>query len=118
MEGTGATASRELGQGWNVSPRINIAVSETVRLTASDGPGAIPPNWLTVHPTWWRRLVFIHWDDEETPFLETRLGDCSANGWSERCDISSIPITLNPAGGQPGLPPVVSNGAFCRSLLA
>jgi hypothetical protein len=99
-EGTGAIAARELGQGWKVSPSIDIGPSETVTIAGIDGPGAIQHIWLTVHPTWWRRLVLrIYWDDEETPSVETPLGDFFANGWCERCNISSMPIAVNPAGG-------------------
>lgn len=98
--GTGAVAARELGQGWKVSPSIHIAPGETAVLADIDGPGAIQHIWLTVHPTWWRRLVIrMYWDDEETPSVETPLGDFFANGWCERCNISSIPVAVNPAGG-------------------
>ena len=99
-EGTGAIPARELGQGWKVSPSINIPPNETVTLAEIDGPGAIQHIWLTVHPTWWRRLVLrVYWDDEETPSIETPIGDFFANGWCERCNISSLPIAVNPAGG-------------------
>jgi hypothetical protein len=99
-DGTGEDAARELGQGWKVSPSIRIAPSETVTIAEIDGPGAIQHIWLTVHPTWWRRLVLrMYWDDEETPSVETPIGDFFGNGWCERCNISSIPIAVNPAGG-------------------
>jgi len=99
-EGTGAVPARELGQGWKVSPSIDIAGAETVTLADIAGPGAIQHIWLTVHPSHWRRLVLrMYWDDEETPSVETPLGDFFANGWGERCNIASIPITVNPAGG-------------------
>ncbi len=99
-DGTGSDASRELGQGWKVSPSIHIGPNATVTLADIEGPGAIQHIWLTVHPTWWRRLVLrIYWDDEETPSVETPLGDFFANGWGERCNISSLPVAVNPAGG-------------------
>ncbi len=50
-EGTGAIPARELGQGWKVSPSIEIAGGETVTLADIEGPGAIQHIWLTVHPT-------------------------------------------------------------------
>ncbi len=99
-EGTGGVAARELGQGWKVSPSIGIPGHTTVTLAEIDGPGAIQHIWLTVHPTWWRRLVLrIYWDDEPTPSVETPLGDFFASGWGERCNIASIPVAVNPAGG-------------------
>jgi hypothetical protein len=99
-EGTGAAAARELGQGWKISPSIHLAPFEKVVLADIEGPGAIQHIWLTVHPTAWRRIVFrCFWDDEETPSVETPIGDFFANGWCERCNISSLPVAVNPAGG-------------------
>ena len=99
-EGTGAIPARELGQGWKVSPSIEIAGHETVTLADLAGPGAIQHIWLTVHPRHWRSLVWrISWDDEETPSIETPLGDFFCSGWCERCNIASLPVAVNPAGG-------------------
>ena len=99
-EGTGAVVARELGQGWKVSPSIHIAGSSTVTLAEIDGPGAIQQIWLTVHPDHWRRLVLrCYWDGEETPSVETPIGDFFANGWCERCNITSLAVCVNPAGG-------------------
>lgn len=98
--GTGADAGRELGQGWKLSPSINIDGLSTVTLAEIDGPGAIQQIWLTVHPTFWRRLVIrFYWDNEETPSVEVPLGDFFCNGWAERCNITSLPVCVNPAGG-------------------
>ena len=99
-EGTGAVPARELGQGWKVSPSINIPGGDTVTLAEIEGPGAIQHIWLTVHPTQWRRLVLrMYWDGEDTPSVETPVGDFFANGWCERCNIASLPVAVNPAGG-------------------
>ena len=99
-EGTGAIPARELGQGWKVSPSITIAGRETVTLADIAGPGAIQHIWLTVHPQYWRSLVWrISWDGETTPSVETPLGDFFCSGWCERCNISSLPVAVNPAGG-------------------
>lgn len=99
-EGTGADSARELGQGWKVSPSIHIAGNSTVTLAEIDGPGAIQHIWLTVHPSAWRRLVLrAYWDGEETPSIETPLGDFFCHGWGVRCQVSSLPIAVNPAGG-------------------
>ena len=99
-EGTGATPARELGQGWKVSPSIDIAGRQTATLAEIDGPGAIQHIWLTVHPAAWRSLVFrCYWDDEETPSVETPLGDFFCSGWGVRCNVASLPVAVNPAGG-------------------
>jgi hypothetical protein len=99
-DGTGADAARELGQGWKISPSIHIGPNAKIDLANIEGPGAIQHIWLTVHPTAWRRLVFrFYWDNEETPSVETPIGDFFCNGWGERCNISSLPVAVNPAGG-------------------
>ena len=99
-EGTGKNAARDLGQGWKVSPSINIQPRQTVTLADIQGPGAIQHIWNTVHPSWWRRLVLrVYWDGETTPSIETPLGDFFCNGWCERCNVASLPIAVNPAGG-------------------
>lgn len=99
-DGLSAASARELGQGWKVSPYIAIAGNTTVTLAEIEGPGAIEHIWLTVHPTQWRRLVLrMYWDGEETPSVETPLGDFFCSGWCVRCNVSSIPVAVNPAGG-------------------
>lgn len=98
--GTGAEAARELGQGWKVSPFVEIPGLATATLCEIDGPGAIQHIWLTVHPKHWRTLVLrCYWDGEETPSVETPLGDFFCSGWGVRCDVSSLPIVVAPAGG-------------------
>ncbi len=100
IEGTGAVAARELGQGWKVSPSIDISGHQTIVIANIEGPGAIQHIWLTVAPQHWRRLVIrMYWDDEKTPSVDVPLGDFFASGWCERCNINSQPIVVNPAGG-------------------
>jgi hypothetical protein len=41
----------------------------------------------------------MYWDNEPTPSVETPIGDFFCNGWCERCNITSLPIAVNPAGG-------------------
>ncbi len=99
-DGLAAASARELGQGWKVSPYIAIGGHETVTLAEISGPGEITHIWLTVHPTQWRRLVLrMYWDGEETPSVETPVGDFFCSGWCVRCNVSSIPVAVNPAGG-------------------
>lgn len=100
MAAVGSPSARELGQGWKVSPCIEVPAKETVTIAEINGSGAIQHIWITVHPTWWRRLVLrIYWDDEPTPSVEVPLGDFFANGWCTRCNITSLAIAVNPAGG-------------------
>jgi len=94
------SAARELGQGWKVRPCITLGGLEVAELADINGPGAIQQIWITAHPSFWRRVVLrFYWDDEDTPSVETPLGDFFANGWCERCNITSLPVAVNPAGG-------------------
>ena len=99
-EGTGAAYAHELGPGWKIAPSIHIPSGATVTLADIEGPGAIQHIWLTAHPRHWRQLVLrCYWDGEEAPSVETPLGDFFCNGWGVRCNIGSLPIAVNPAGG-------------------
>jgi hypothetical protein len=92
-------AARELGQGWKVRPCITVEARSTVMLAGIQGPGAVQHIWVTVHPDFWRRLVLrFYWDGEETPSVETPLGDLFCMGWCQRANVNSMPIAVNPAG--------------------
>jgi hypothetical protein len=99
-EGTGAVSARELGQGWKINPCITIQGKEIVTLADIDGPGAIKHIWITVFPAAWRFLVLrVYWDGETSPSIEVPLGDFFCNGWCVRCNINSLPVSVNSAGG-------------------
>ena len=99
-EGTGANAATELGQGWKVSPCITVPGGSTAVLADIAGPGAIQHIWITAKPESWRRLVLrMYWDDEEIPSVEVPLGDLFCGGWCVRCNVNSLPVAVNPAGG-------------------
>ncbi|MGQ9848701.1 MAG: glycoside hydrolase family 172 protein [Aggregatilineaceae bacterium] len=99
-EGTGAQAARDLGRGWKVSPCIHLAPRQTATLAAIEGSGAIQHVWITVAPRWWRSLILrCYWDDEPEPSVEVPLGDFFCNGWCVRCNVSSLAVAVNPAGG-------------------
>jgi hypothetical protein len=98
--GEGADSARELGRGWKVSPCIHIPGLATVTLADIQGPGAIKHIWMTMAPALWRRLILrCFWDDESTPSIELPVGDFFCNGWGMRCNIASLPVAVNPAGG-------------------
>ncbi len=99
-EGTGANCARELGVGWKISPSIMLQPESTFTLAEIDGPGVIQHIWMTCFPAHWRSLVIrMYWDDEATPSVEVPYGDFFCNGWNERCNVNSLPIAVNPAGG-------------------
>jgi hypothetical protein len=99
-EGTGANVARELGRGWKVSPSFDIPAHSTHTLADIEGMGAIQQIWLTLFPDFWRRVILrIYWDGEETPSVEVPVGDFFCNGWLTRCNITSLAVAVNPAGG-------------------
>jgi hypothetical protein len=98
--GTGADYARELGQGWKISPSIKLAPHSTFTLVLIAGPGAIQHIWMTTFPTNWRKLILrAYWDHEPQPSVECPYGDFFANGWCRPCNINSLPLAVNPAGG-------------------
>jgi hypothetical protein len=98
-EGMGAEAARDLGQGWKVSPCINLPGHSSAVLAEIDGPGCIQHIWITARPVHWRTLILrFYWDDEETPSIEAPLGDFFCQGWCVRGEVNSLPIAVNPAG--------------------
>lgn len=99
-EGLGSIPARELGQGWKISPCIVIPGQSTATLADIAGSGAIQHIWFTVDPACWRQLILrMYWDDEPTPSVEVPVGDFFCNGWCQRCNVNSLPIAVNPAGG-------------------
>ena len=99
-EGTGVRCARDLGQGWKVSPSVVIEPHSLFTMAEIREQGAIQQIWITTHPNNWRTTILrMYWDDEETPSVETPLGDFFCSGWCERTNVRSLPIAVNPAGG-------------------
>jgi hypothetical protein len=98
VHGTGEGAARELGQGWKISPSVGIAAHATFTLAEITGPGSIQQIWMTPSPldkTRWN-ILRIYWDDDPNPSVECPLGDFFACGWGRYCQISSLPVCVNP----------------------
>jgi hypothetical protein len=99
-EGPGADAARELGRGWKICPCISVPAQNTVVLADMPGSGAIQHIWMTMDPSLWRRLILrCYWDGESNASVEVPVGDFFCSGWGVRCNVSSLPIAVNPAGG-------------------
>ena len=98
-EGTGANASRELGQGWKVSPSVRIAAGETFTLGDIEGPGAIQHIWMTPTGNWRFSILRFYWDGETEPSIEVPVGDFFASGWGEFAHVNSQAVTVNPGSG-------------------
>ncbi len=100
--GTGQGASRELGQGWKVSPSININAQGTFTLAEITGPGSIRSIWMTPTGNWRWSVLRIYWDDETDPSVEVPVADFFASGWAkwDCCPlINSAPVCVNPRCG-------------------
>lgn len=99
-DGTGAAAARHLGQGWKVSPSIDLAAGAIATLADVDGPGLVEHLWLTTDRGSLRELVFrMYWDAEAHPSVEVPLGDFFCNGLGEPALFESAMIVVAPAGG-------------------
>ena len=98
-QGTGAKCARDLGVGWKISPSVSIQGKTTFTLAQIEGPGAIQQIWMTMTPGAWRKMILrMYWDGEETPSVEAPVGDFFCSGWTERVNISSLAVCVNPAG--------------------
>ncbi len=96
-EGTGAKAASALGQGWKVSPSIEIKPGETFTLAEIDGPGIIKHIWITNSSNINRKLILrIYWDESDAPSVECPLGDFFASADEQQYNqISSLPVCVN-----------------------
>ena len=95
-EGTGAKASKELGQGWKVSPSIKITPGTTFTLAEINGPGTIQHIWMTPTGNWRFLILRIYWDDEKTPSVECPVGDFFCMGWGRYSPLRSLAVAVNP----------------------
>ncbi len=99
-QGTGANCARDLGQGWKVSPSVQVAGKTTFTLADISGQGAVQQIWMTMHNSAWRKMVLrMYWDGETEPSVEVPAGDFFCQGWTERANITSLAVCVNPAGG-------------------
>ena len=95
-QGTGSTAGKDLGQGWKISPSINVDPTQTSVLANIEGSGAIQQMFMTLTGNWRFLILRIYWDSEETPSVEVPVGDFFACGWGQYAQINSLPVAVNP----------------------
>jgi hypothetical protein len=94
--GTGQNASRDLGQGWKVSPSVNIKAHSTFTIAEIDGSGSIQHIWMTPTGNWRYSILRFYWDDEATPSVEAPVGDFFGMGWGQYSPLRSLPVCVNP----------------------
>ncbi|MCG8318962.1 MAG: DUF2961 domain-containing protein [Cytophagales bacterium] len=95
-EGAASEEARDLGQGWKVSPYINIQPGETFTLAEIEGPGSIQHIWMTPTGNWRFYILRFYWDDETEPSVEVPVGDFFGMGWGEYAHLNSLAICVNP----------------------
>jgi hypothetical protein len=96
VTGTGASAARDLGQGWKVSPSIEIKSKTTFTIAEIDGPGSIQHIWMTPTGNWRYSIIRIYWDDEKQPSVEAPVGDFFCMGWGKYAPLQSLAVAVNP----------------------
>lgn len=94
--GTGAGPSRDLGQGWKVSPSVVIKSKTTYTVAEIDGSGSIQHIWMTPTGNWRYSILRFYWDDEMTPSIEVPVGDFFGMGWGKYAQLNSLAVTVNP----------------------
>jgi len=95
-EGTGANASRDLGQGWKVSPSVVIKSKTTFTIAEITGPGSISHIWMTPTGNWRYSILRFYWDDEKSPSVEVPVGDFFCMAWGKYSNVNSLAVTVNP----------------------
>ena len=94
------SCARELGQKWKVRPCITLPPGSTTTLMDVDGPGIIQHIWMTLTDQRYRdQIIRIYWDGEETPSVESPVGDLFCCGFNARAKVTALPINVNPSGG-------------------
>src|ERR1700741_1274170 len=94
--GTGAGPSRELGQGWKVSPSVVIKKHTTYTVAEINESGAIQHIWMTPTGNWRCSIIRFYWDDETTPSVEAPVGGFFCMGWVKYGQVQSFPVVVNP----------------------
>lgn len=95
-EGTGKHAARELGQGWKISPSVQVKSKQTFTMAEIKGPGAIQQIWITPTGHWRFLILRMYWDDEQEPSVEVPVGDFFACGWGQYAQVTSLAVCVNP----------------------
>jgi hypothetical protein len=95
-EGTGKRASRDLGQGWKVSPSVVIKAKTTFTLGEIKGPGCIQQIWMTPTGNFKKSIIRFYWDGENSPSVESPISHFFASGWGKYAQINSLAVCVNP----------------------
>ena len=93
-------ACRELGVGCKVRPYIVVPAGKTVPVLDVRAQGVLTHIWFTLEQKAWRDMILrIYWDGEETPSVESPIGDFFCQPFSRYHPVTAVPINVNPTGG-------------------
>jgi D-arabinan exo alpha-(1,3)/(1,5)-arabinofuranosidase (non-reducing end) len=67
LDGPAMKSSRDLGQGWKVSPYVVIKPKQTFVMASVQGSGAIQQIWMTPAGNWRFAIIRFYWDGETEP---------------------------------------------------
>ena len=98
-EGTGKIPARELGQGWKVSPSVEVRPGETFTLADIDGSGAVQHIWMTFNGRQQRFYILrVYYENETRPAIECPVCDFFAMAWPQKTysPLNSLMVTYNP----------------------
>lgn len=94
--GTGASAARDLGKGWKLSPSVVIKAKTAYTVAEIDGPGSVQHIWMTPTGNWRYSILRFYWDGETTPSVEVPVGDFFGMGWGQYSPLQSLAVCVNP----------------------
>jgi hypothetical protein len=94
--GTGASAARDLGKGWKLSPSVVIKAKTVYTVAEIDGPGSVQHIWMTPTGNWRYSILRFYWDGETTPSVEVPVGDFFGMGWGQYSPLQSLAVCVNP----------------------
>lgn len=84
--------------------RLHIEPGETVVIAEHDGAGIVTHIWSTLaceSESFLRKIVLrAYWDDEETPSIETPVGDFFGMGHGQTRNYASLPMQASPEDGK------------------
>lgn len=107
-KGKGGMEASNLGPSRKGSPCIPLlAAGETKVLADIEDTAVIQHIWITVTDRTSDKNRFIlrdlvlrmYWDGEETPFVESPLGDFFCCGFGASYSVNSLPVSVNPIRG-------------------
>jgi hypothetical protein len=81
--------------------RISILPDETAVLAEIEGPAAVHHIWVTIaaEPFYGRKIILrIYWDGENSPSVESPIGDFFGVGHGLNRNLSSLPISCSSEG--------------------